>query len=475
MVNFALIDYCIVGLFLTAILSLGFSAKLRDNSLLQYLVAGRNLTLPMFVSTLVCTWYGGILGMGESVSYYGYGTFLMLAVPYYVFALIYAAFLAKKVRGAEEISIPERLRLAYGKPASLLGALLIFLLALPSAHVLMLGIMVQLFTGWALWPSLAVAALGGSLFLYKGGLLADVRASMLAFVMMYVGFAIIVAVCVRDHPPAIALAPLNGQPLGSWTGGQSFTMILSFFILGAWTLVDPGFHQRVASATTPSQGQKGVLVCVFFWFLFDVLSITTGLYAVSLSKGTPANPLMIFPLLGDQVLSPGLKAMFFCGIFGTVLCAMVSYALVSGATFGREFVAVLKPGTPEATVKNWTRAGIALSIILAIIIGSQTESVVQIWYSWGGIVTGALLIPVLFAYGRASLRPAPSTTFAAMLLAALASLALWIYGLKNANPYLNFTWYGHDFGIGTIIPGLLVSAIILGLGSLFTKRDQSHG
>ena len=31
----------------------------------DYFVAGRRVTLPAFVATLVATWYGGILGVGE--------------------------------------------------------------------------------------------------------------------------------------------------------------------------------------------------------------------------------------------------------------------------------------------------------------------------------------------------------------------------------------------------------------------------
>ncbi len=156
MVTLGTLDAVIILVYIAALLALGFSAKLRDSSVLQFLVAGRNLTLLPFVATLVCTWYGGILGMGESVSYYGVGTLLLLGVPYYIFALTYAFFLAKRVRGAEEISIPERLSRTFGRPAGLIGAFLIFLLAVPSAHVLMLGILVQLFTGWNLLVSVVI-------------------------------------------------------------------------------------------------------------------------------------------------------------------------------------------------------------------------------------------------------------------------------------------------------------------------------
>ncbi|HEY0866380.1 MAG TPA: hypothetical protein VGE01_03320, partial [Fimbriimonas sp.] len=179
------IDGAVVALFLAAILALGFSARLRDNSILQYLAAGRSLSLAAFVATLVSTWYGGILGIGESVSYYGWGTWLLMGVPYYVFALFYALWMAERVRGSEQISLPERLHARWGRGVGVVGAILVFLLALPAAHVLMLGVLVRAFTGWDLAWAVGVAAVAGALFLYRGGLLADVRASLLAFVMMY--------------------------------------------------------------------------------------------------------------------------------------------------------------------------------------------------------------------------------------------------------------------------------------------------
>ncbi len=75
------LDLVVCGLFVFAIFALGFSARLRENSVLQFLAAGRRLTLPVFVATLVSTWYGGILGICESVSYSGLGTWVMFGLP----------------------------------------------------------------------------------------------------------------------------------------------------------------------------------------------------------------------------------------------------------------------------------------------------------------------------------------------------------------------------------------------------------
>ena len=47
----------------------------------DYLLAGRRLTLPAFVATLVTTWYGGILGIGEYAWRFGISTWLVFGVP----------------------------------------------------------------------------------------------------------------------------------------------------------------------------------------------------------------------------------------------------------------------------------------------------------------------------------------------------------------------------------------------------------
>ncbi len=473
--HLAPIDFVVIAIFIVAILALGFSAKLRDNSVLSYLVAGRNLSLPAFVATLVSTWYGGILAIGDSVKAYGVGTILLSGIPYYFFALVYSIYFAKRVRGADQISIPERLELRYGRKVALLGAVFLFMLAVPSAHVLMLGTMVHLFTGWTLRVSIIVATLGGSLFLYKGGLLADVRAGLLAFVMMYVGFFVIVIWCVTHYPPSQMLAKVDPTLL-RFDGGQNFFTVASFFILGAWTLVDPGFHQRVSSAANPDLSRKGVNISIGFWMLCDLLSTATGLYALVMLS-PKAGGLTYFPELGDKVLPPGLKAIFLCGLTGTVLSATVGYTLVSGATFGREIVARLRPTLDGSGVKLWTRVGffvassVAITILLLLLRNGDINVVVDIWYDYGGILVGALLLPVCMAFlPQNRVRLGSQWVVSSMALAFIVSFSSWIDGKRTNSGYLEVYLAGQKFSLGTLVPGLLVSATVLGLGEVVGRR-----
>lgn len=464
------LDLAVVAIFLAAILALGFSARLRELSILQFLAAGRALTLPAFVATLVSTWYGGILGIGESVSFFGLGTWLLLGVPYYVFALVYAFVFAERVRDADQLSIPERFHLMWGRKAGLAGASLIFLLGVPAAHVLMLGVMVQAISGWDLVPSVLLATVIGTLFLAKGGLLADVRVGMLAFAMMYIGFGAMVLYCLATDPLPAMLARIEDRTLVTFTGGQGPIAVLSFFILGAWTLVDPGFHQRVASAATPKVGKRGVLVSVGCWFLFDVLSITTAMYALSHAAGLPEDKLQIFPAFAQRVLPDGLKAVFLCGILGTVLSAMVGYTLVSGTTLGRELVGRLRPEFDDRRLTVLSRVGLFVAAGTAIAIALSLPSVVALWYQWGGVLIGALILPVCLAYLPAGRRMGAPWVVAALVAAFATSLGWLVYGKRTGNGDLMVVWLGESFSLGTLMPGLAVSAAILAVGAAASRR-----
>lgn len=461
--NFAPIDLGIFALFLCGLIALGASAKLRDSTMLQYLVAGRNLTLPAATATLVCTWYGGILGVGESAAFYGLGTWLMIGVPYYCFGMVYAIWLAPRVREAAQYSIPERMEHVFGRSMGSIAAVLMFLLAVPAAHMLMVGTLIQWLTAWPLLPSMLLAGLVSSLLLIKGGLIADVRISFLAFVAMFTGFGILALHSIAKEPISTVVAGLE-PALQLPTGGQSWGMIVSFFILGAWTLADPGFHQRVASAATPEVGRKTVWASVGFWVLFDLLSITTALYALRhVPEGTP--PLQLYPTYAMEALPPGMRAIFLCGIMGTILSALAGYSLVAGASLGRDALRAFKPSAPEALQKRAIQASIVLSTLVAIALGATVQSVVALWYSWAGVIIGALLVPLLIAYRSTSGSKLSGWAPWATLVGFGASLAWWIFGQMNNNPYLTIRLPdGSDFGMGTLLPGLFLTGTIIVIG-----------
>lgn len=70
--------------------------KKGGNKALDYLLMGRRLTLPLFVATLVATWYGGIFGVNEITFNYGIYNFVTQGAFWYIAYLIFAFFYCRQ-------------------------------------------------------------------------------------------------------------------------------------------------------------------------------------------------------------------------------------------------------------------------------------------------------------------------------------------------------------------------------------------
>src|SRR5215831_17259224 len=139
MIHLALGDVTVIFLYFAGVLFIGYrSARRTNRSEEDFLLAGRSLTLPVFVMTLVSSWYGGILGVGEFSYRYGISNWVVQGVPYYIFAAVFAFFLAEKIRDTNLVTIPDKLEAAYGRNTALLGSVLTFILMTPAPYLLML-------------------------------------------------------------------------------------------------------------------------------------------------------------------------------------------------------------------------------------------------------------------------------------------------------------------------------------------------
>lgn len=459
MVNFQPLDWFILAVALLGYLALGFTARLRQESSVQLIAAGRKLTLPLFVATLVTTWYGGILGVGQAFDWYGLSTWLILGVPYYVFGIAFALLLARRVRAADDISLPERMDRVYGRKAALLCAVLVLVIGAPSAHIAMLGRIVSDITGVHIVLATIIGALVGTAFLYRGGLLADARSNTLAFILIYVGFIVMLAVAVRDMGPPNELVARLPESHRSWNAGRpdGWFFLFSWILIGAWTFVDPGFHQRVAAIRSPGLAMKGLLICIGCWVVFDLLTVTTALYAYA-ALG-PGMGMSLFPKFGDAALPPGLKALFFASLVSLISSAGAGYTLVSGATLGREIAGRLWNTTREQSLVLWSRLGIAGATLLGVTFALAIQNVVDIWWYLGSIVVPGLFIPTIGMYA-AKRPPRPSVALATMMAGSGTALAWFMLGKFGA---LKESWAAE---LSPIYPGLAAALITFALGSV---------
>lgn len=431
----------------------------------DYLVAGRRVTLPAFVATLVATWYGGILGVGEYAWRYGLANWLVFGVPYYIGALLFAWLFARRARTAALYTIPDLLDRSYGRAPALMGALAVFVSSAPAAYILMLGTLFASMAGLPLVPCVLGAAVLSVFYIDRGGLRTVVFTDQVQFVLMYLGFVVLLAFLVVQHGALGFLRQSVPPSLFQWHGGNPPQAIIVWYFIALSALVDPGFWQRAYAAKDPDVARKGVLWSVAFWVLFDFMTTAAGLYARALLPELK-DPVFAFPELARITLPPVALGLFYLGMIATVMSTVDSYGFIAATTLSRDVWWRLRAGS-EQRIPGMTRAALWIATAFATALALMRQSVIELWHDLGSITTPTLLLPVGTALlGRGRL---PSRwTLAAMVVPFVVSL-VWV--LTKRDPAAGQTG-GYPFGIEPIYAGLGASLAIYAAGWTFVKE---HG
>lgn len=452
------LDWALVLAYFAAIVAVWWRLGRAPSTATEYLVAGRRVTLPALVATLVSTWYGGILGVGEFTWSYGISNWLVFGVPYYIGALLFAWLFARRAREAELYTIPDLLQRRYGRSVALIGAVAVFVTAAPAAYVLILGTLFSAMTGASLVLCTVAAALFSVFYVHRGGLRGVLLTDVFQFVLMFGGFAMLLGFLVAAHGGPGFLAERLPEAHLTWHGGNPVGAIVVWYFIALGALVEPAFWQRAFAARDAKIARRGVLVSVGFWMVFDAMTTSAGLYARALLPEL-AQPVFAFPELARVALPPVALGLFYVGLIATVMSTIDSYAFVAAATIGRDVLWRLRGEASEAKIATYTRVGLWITAAWAVALALAQQSVIGLWHDLGSIVTPMLLIPVGTALiGRATL-PARWTLVA--MLAPMLAVVAWLTSGK---------WFGdgtYPLSIRPIYVGLAISLGVYACGWLF--------
>lgn len=464
--SFTLLDWAIIAAYFIAIIWLSIKRHWKDVDEETFLLSGRKMTLPAFVATLVSTFYGGILGVGEYSYQFGISQWLLFGFPFYVFALLFSYYLAGKIRNNPALSIPEAISARYGSKAGSLSAIPVFILVSPAPYILMLGLLLQYMTGGS--GSMIFYAIIVSIFsigyISFGGLDAVVRTDMLQMILMYVGFILLLIFAIHTY----------GSPLKLWhdvppvyrnlTGGHSIQFVLVWFFIALWTFVAPSFHQRCAAAETPKIAQRGIVISVIFWIIFDFLTVSCGMYSFMI-LGHIDKAEMAYPYLADKILPFGIRGIFYVALLATIMSTMDSYLFLAGQTLGRDLLAKLFPKTRKVTL---TRISVTLAAIIGILLVMLYPSVISLWYVIGSVMIPGILIPVLGIYLPA-FRLKKGYALATMIFCTGISLVWLILGTMHSSGEYSEAY----LGIEPFYPGVLLSLIFWWRGRDKEAKNES--
>ena len=291
------VDYALVALYFAFVLGIGWAAKSKVSSSIDFFLSGRSL--PAWVTGLafISANLGAVEIVGHSANgvQYGFETmhyFWIGAIPAMVFLgiVMMPFYYGSKVR-----SVPEFMQRRFGNGAHLVNGIsfAVAQLLIAGVNLLLLAKVVNSLLGWPLWVTLVVAAAIVLSYITLGGLSAAIYNEVLQF------FVIIAAL--------LPLTMIGLHQVGGWSGLQEKVADSSHFHTWPGTEIS-GFENPIVSAIGLVFGLGFVLSFGYWTTNFVEVQRSMAADSLSAARKTPiigAFPKMFIPFL---VVIPGMVA-----------------------------------------------------------------------------------------------------------------------------------------------------------------------
>lgn len=431
----------IIGYFVIIFFLALYNNKNKDEN--EFLFASRKITIPSFVATIVTTWYGGILAVGEATYNQGIITWIMFCFFYYFSAFIFGFYIGPRIHNKNIYSLPEYFHLKLGNIAGSISSILIYLIGSPVPYIIVFATIISHVYDIGYFTSVVLGITVSTLYIHIGGLKSVIRTDKLQFILMYIGFSIILYKLITGYGGYEYL--INNVPESnlSFNIKGNAGLLLSWFFISLITMIDPSIYQRTYSAKNIKTIKKGFIISIIFWFIFDVMTISTGLYASAIITTDIYDKTSSPYLQLANIILPNyyLNTIFLISLLAIVMSTIDSTTFISSITFNDFYKKIFK-----RKYKKNINYGLIVTSITSIGLCFYFNEAIGYWYVFGTIASCTLLIPfIITLYLDNYTLKNPGITL-------IFPLVITIYFIINQNIYVN-TLY-------PIFPGMLSSILI---------------
>ena len=485
MYEVATIDYIIISLYLLGMIGVGLWFAKKHSDFEDFFLAGRSLTTPLLITTLISTYYGIDVLFGDSQLGFTNGVVAWFAYarPTYAFFLIAAFLLAHRLREEDFKSLPDILDKYYGKKTRYVGAVTSFIYSLPALSLYGFGMLSDVILGWE--PIMGMLVLGGIALIYTitGGFWAVALTDSIQFVLMCVVLAMAFPFAMNLIGGFDSMIKVLEPSYFDTLGDMSIWLIIIYASTGLSILVEPTFYQRIFAAKSYKNVRNALVIGIFIWGSYDwIITILAMAAKVAVIQGTlPVDVAPDAALLTIMVaaLPAGALGLFLAGVLATEMSTLDSYCLVAGGNVAYDiYKPAFKPSATDQELIKTTRQGILLSWVLGFAMAISFDQMLGLWVFLASILISSVLAPILLGMYVPKFRK-PLAGFLSSGLGLVSTVILNIYIMTNGvfdldeETYI-IHWFGIDF-LQEFVMYITVPISLIGffVGLIFDKGDRS--
>jgi SSS family solute:Na+ symporter len=388
----------ILGVYLLFMVLLGVLASRNLKSVEDFLVAGRNLNLPLTAASLMATWTGAAAITGYTAWIYEAGySMVWIAVFTTTSLLLIALVLSKRLQRLGLLTVCDILEIHYDRRTKTVGAVLIAVYCIGVVSGEFLGGAYILSAGLGYDFSLALLLTAGIVLSYclLGGLWAVALTDLVQFCLMAVGLIIAVPVVLKTvggwsvlHHAVHEIDPGHLNVFGY----VSYDVIIAWaVIIFASNFIAPDIYQRMYAAKSGRTARMAMGLTGLWDVFLTVAAIILGLAAFIHFKGEPLGD-MVLPKLVIDVFPQGFTYFFMVVLVAVIMSTADSLLVVAGGTLYHDVL-----GKGESSSMTSIRALTLGSGIISLGLCFYFESIMDSILFSSSVYAAGLFIPIIAA------------------------------------------------------------------------------
>lgn len=327
------IVYCAV------LIAIGVAAQRRIKSRDDFLVAGRRLSLPLAMATLMATWFGAgaLLTVTDEVRAHGLQATALDPVGAGLCLLVAGLLLAERLWQMRLVTLAEFYGRRYGRRAEVLAAAIMVpgYFGWVAAQFVALGQVLELVFGLPLAYGIVLSASVGLIYTWMGGMWSVTLTDALQMFLIVVGLSWLAfkLLLILGHGDAASgwvrfvnetpvdklrfLPSPDGQAVATWVG------LVAAGCLG--NLPGQDLTQRIFAARSARTAKWACMLAAAAYLLFGLIPPFIGLVADLLVPGAQGKATL--PLLAGLFLDPVSASIFLIAVLSAVLSTIDSALL----------------------------------------------------------------------------------------------------------------------------------------------------
>lgn len=436
------LDAGILVAYVLGMLAIGWIALRRIRAFEDWFLAGRGLSTPILVATLVSTYYGLDVSFGSSelAFHEGVSAFFAYSAPFYVFYAACALLVAPRLKRLDARTLPEAVAGFYGPSAGRAAAFASFFYSAPILSVTGMGLIGEAVFGWDPVLCAAVGAALALAYTLMGGLLADALTDTVQFTIMCVTVAIAALFALREIGGHEELARRLGEEMLSPGGRLALTDVLVYLLIAASPLVEPAFYQRIFAGASLRAVRLALLIGLVVWAAYDWLVVYLGLVGRDLvESGVLHGDFDTSAILLQacaELLPTGFLGLLVAGLFASAMSTVDSYTLIAAGNLVYDGIQPLRRRKwTDAELLRATRWAAAGTLAVALLLALRFDRLRDAWIFMATILLSTVLVPMavgLFAPRLARPRCGTRAAWTGFLSASALFVAVEAFGAWDA-------------------------------------------